>query len=776
CNTGKYLEDGQTYLKQNTIEFAKGKKIKNKAALEYELSTLYKQTPNQKFLWVPRRYFYFSSKDTLERNRGGKAIKRFEGRRLAEPPIWFEEEKARQTAESMKYYLQNKGYFQAQTDFSYEHNKKHTKTCVTYKVAPGGLYKIDTVFFESRDTAIARILAQISDQTFLKKGKPVDVNLYNQEVNRITVHLRNTGYAFFQPRYVGSLEALDSTNFRVRAKLEVLPPKDRESHQVYHIGDITVYPNFGQTFDLEQLPDTIINGIQFVTNGHPFRVKPETLLNSISLTPGNLYRKSDETNTNLQLSSLGVFSFVTIKSEPDPEREGILNFRIQLTQNKKWEFSATFDINQTSRRGEVVNRNLVGVFLSPALKSRNLFKGAELMISSLDAGVELAPLRDTILNTVDLKIKADLYYPRFVDYFGLWRTLRKAHLIDKDYFDAVVGRANSRVSAGYNFYSLLDFYSYNLFNFSFGYDVQRSPSRRFITNNLGIDFLAPRPQPAFQAILDQNPFLANSFSRQLFTGFLFRDFTYIYSPPNRIGGTWYFQGNAEISGLEVFGLNTLYNTLAGKSDVWKISDVEFSQYIRLEADLRRYWQNHSRRALVGRLAAGIVIPFGHSDEAPYVKQFFVGGPQSIRGMYARGIGPGAYHDPATEDFSRRNFFYQTGDIKIEWNLEYRFHLFRPLNLFDFNGALFIDGGNIWTLDADERPGTKFNPANVLREMVISVGTGTRWDFNYFILYLDLGTIVRYNYPLPGTNSYWADFSSFNFRDRVALHFGIGYPF
>jgi outer membrane protein assembly factor BamA len=332
---------------------------------------------------------------------------------------------------------------------------------------------------------------------------------------------------------------------------------------------------------------------------------------------------------------------------------------------------------------------------------------------------------------------------------------------------------------GYNYYTLLDYYTFNLFNFSYGYNVQTSQKSQFIVNNLGVDFLLPTPTPSFDTILMQNPFLQNSFSNQLLTGFILRDFTYIYSPQlSRTGGTWYFQGTAEMSGVEVLALNKLFNGVSGNSSVWKVSDVDFSQYFWLELDLRRYWQRRANQTIITRVSSGVVIPFGNSSEAPYVKQFFVGGPQSVRGWYARGIGPGSYFDDTTTDINLRNSFYQTGDLKLEWNVEYRFHMFRPLNLFDFNGAFFIDGGNVWTIDADEngeRLGSKFQIENTFKEMAVSVGTGFRFDFTYFIFRVDFGKLIKNNYPDPlRNNSYWVD--DLRLWKGAAWHLGLGYPF
>ncbi len=781
CNTVKYLEEGESLLSSNNIKFAKGSKIKNKSNLEYQLTQYYKQKPNRYFFWVPRQYFYYNVRDSIERSKFWKKWAPWAKKRLGEPPAIFKESYAERSTQEMKYFLQHKGYFWADVSYYFETKRKGKKTDVTYVVSPKGQYVIDSLIFESEDKKIENILKDISDKSFLKKGRPIDIELYKQEVARIQNHLRNEGYAFFLPQYVSNLESLDSADFKIKAKIKIFTPNDQTEHQVYKIGKVTIFPNYGEELDVNQEPDTLINGYYFVTDGKKFRVKPKTLINSISLRTGDLYKEENEDNTSSQLRSLGVFSFVTVKPEKDPEQPGVLNFKLLLTQNKKLELGADFDINNTDRKGLVSNRNLIGLSVSPSVKIRNLFKGGELLVMNADLGMELALFQDTLLNTLDFKVQSDLYYPRFVDYFGIWKGLGNIGLLSKKYQNALKSRANSRFSLSYNRYSLVNFYSYDLFNFSFGYDVQRASWSRFIVNNLGIDFLAPTNfGETFTELLAENPFLDRSFDTQLLTGFLFRDFTYIYSQPlGRTGGAWFFQGALDMSGFEVWAVNKLYNKIAGENKVFDIAGVEFSQYFRADIDVRRYWKPHEKRTFVLRINSGIVVPFGSSSEAPYVKQFYVGGPQSIRGWYARGIGPGSYLDDATLLKRNRNLFYQTGDFKLEWNAEYRLHLLRPFNLFDLNAALFVDGGNVWTLTDESdpdggRPGAKLEFNNLLNDMAVGGGIGIRMDYTYFIIRLDLGTLLRNNYSTNGTH--WVDFSNWNFKDRVAWHFGLGYPF
>jgi hypothetical protein len=799
CNTTQFLnrEVGEAYLVKNSVVFEKpaSGKVKNKASLTYELAKLYLQKPNRKFFFVPRQYFYFSAQDTFDRSKIGVTWRKWVSKTFGEEPSLLDTAMIRETAKTMRNYLQNRGYFFAEVGHEVKLNKKETKASVTYRVAPDGRFTIDTLIFDSRDTAIKRILNEIAPASFLKPGSPIDVKLYEQEVARITKHLRNNGYAYFYPQYVSNLEGIDSSNLSKSAglKLEVLTPPGKEAHRTYTVGNIYVNPNFDPATAASVRPDTLIEDVFFTLSGGRFRVRPRTLTNSIYFKTGEQFSQEELDNTVRQLGALGVFRPPTVRFEEDTLHEGVLNFYILLTPNKKWEFGSDFNISMSQG---LTSGNLLGLSFSPSLRNRNFLRGAELLIGNIDMGTELALFsRDTIntsiINTIDLRLQGDIYMPRFADYFSLWKNLNRVHLVGDGLYEKMRRRATTRLSSGYNLLRVINRYQLQFINFAYGYDLQLSLTDRLIINHFGVDFLVPRFEPAFEdQVLEEQPFLRRSLSKQFITGLIFRDLNYIYTtPPTSTGTSWYFRSYFDVSGLEAWAANSLYNTITKKTPDFEFFNVDFSHYVKLELDGRRYWQFNPTRMFVARLNAGIALPYYHSETVPYVKQFFVGGPQSIRGWYARGLGPGLYKDPRTDDPRQRNQFYQAADFKIEFNLEYRFHLMRPFGLFNLYGAFFLDGGNIWTLEADtSRVGAQLAwnrktnengtivQDNFLREMALATGFGTRWDFTYFIFRLDFGFPLRNNYPDPArNNTYFIDFSRWKLTD-FTLQLGLGYPF
>jgi outer membrane translocation and assembly module TamA len=801
CGSTRFLnkEKGESYLVGNEVKITSSPEMKSrgKSRLNYDLEKLYLQKPNRRFFFVPRQYFFYTSLDTLKKSKLGKTFSKVQGEVLGEEPAILDTNLVAKTSNSMTSYLKNKGYFYAHVEDVINFNRKFTKAKVTYQVSPGRIYTVDTLLFTSIDTAIQRLLQTISGETQLSKGKPVDLELYNKEVARITFFLRNNGYAYFYPQSIGTLVGIDSSNENrtVKLQLEVFPPVGRPNHKTYKIGNIYLNPYFDPADPALPPGDTIVDGIQFANQNLSFKIKPRTLTGSVYFRSGETFSQEAVDNTIRQLGALGVFRPPTVRFEENPLNPEILDFFILLTPTKKWEFGADFDINTVERKGAVGNRNLIGLSFSPSLRNRNFLKGAELLIGTVDMGVEFAPFGpDTsFINTLDLRIQGDLYFPRFTDYFKFWRNSQKLGLINDRFYDQMRRRGTSRFSSSYNLLVLLDNYSLQFVNLSFGNDIPlRQSGGRLIFNHFGIDLVLPKIAKGsyFEELLQRQPFLENSFSKQLITGIAFRDvILQLTSKQNPSGSYWFFRGYFDLSGLEIMATNSLINAVSGKSPDIKFFNIDFSHYAKFEIDSRRYWQFGLNRTLVARINTGIAFPYYQSTTVPYVKQFFVGGPYSLRGWYARALGPGLYRDPLSDDPTQRNLFYQSGNAKFEINLEYRFLFMRPFGLFNLYGALFLDAGNIWTLENDpNRPGSqlawkrifskdgKIIQDNLLREIALSSGLGSRLDFTYFIFRLDLGLPLRNNYPNSIKNqSYWSDFKNIGLRD-VVFNIGLGYPF
>jgi len=803
CNTTKYLESGEAFLSKNTIVLNKKPKIKERNALFYELETLYKQRPNDNFFNIPgisKRYFWYRNQEPEDTTKYKKWILR----QFAEKPAVFDDTKAYETAETMKFYLQNRGWFNAEVyHVKNRKNKDGQQVDVTYFVNPKERYLIDTVNFISKDKEVEKILNGIRSKTNLKVERPVDGRTYEQEVTRISKHLRNNGYYDFYPRYVAPLSG-DSMAHRVKIDLEVLLPNKGTEHQTYELGDITVYPQLILSDSVKFYTDTIIDGVTFkLPNGEDFLVKPRVLLRNIFLQDGDLFSQNAKDRTNAALGKLGVYKIINILEKPDLESANVLNVDIRLTPRKSLEFGVDGDVNTSVTT--LLGGRFFGAGAGLLVKDRNLFSGAELLVinSNLNFDFDVSQFDniDSLVNTLDFKIQADVYLPKFVDYLGLWKTLNKLNLANDSFYSRLREKSSTRLSLNYNYVDRFGFYRLNSLSGSFGYEIPQTNTRRYSITHFGLNFFSPIIEDGLNPILESNPFFARTFDeRQLFTGALLRNFEYTYtSPINRRGENFSFTGGVEFSGAEVLAVNKIYNGITNTNTVFEIKGknepIAFSQFMVLEADARLYRQVSQTQQFAFRFYGGIGIPFGNSTDVPYVKQFYTGGPYSIRAWRARELGPGGYLDPMTQGPDANALvFSQTGDFKLEANAEYRFNMF-DLFGFEWDGAFFVDVGNVWTLKEDTlRPlsklawSPKFDPMditvkiqdNLFNQLAVGSGLGMRIDFLYFVFRLDVGLPLRNPYPTPNPLdasqvTHWRRFEDLTVRD-LTFNIDLGYPF
>ncbi len=804
CNTTKFLAEDQELLTSYRIKLEDPKEVDNRADVTYELSTLARQTPNTNFLGVwPREQFYLDNNKPKDTTR----IDRFLRNTLGQPPTIYSDSLSRLSAADMTTFLRYLGYFNAYAYHEADRGKRR-KVDLIYHVNAGRRFLIDSVDFSSPDPLLDSLLRASLSSSELRPGEPLDLNKFDREKARISSYLRNQGFAFFSGTYFDKLE-IDTSRRRGYADvyLSILPPQKEAAYARYRVGTITVLTDFsplapGGGYRL----DTTINGVRFLSDEPSFRIRPEVLRNSIFLQPGAYHQRADLEKTNVSLNALGIYRFVRINQQIDTTQEQVLNYQVQLTPSDRMSLGADLDLNYTNRNGNVGAGNLIGLSLTPVFQNRNVFGGAELLVTSLRAGVEVNPAIGTrnsaFFNTIDLSADVSLYLPRFRD-FGLYSFLNKLpspfgkKVLSDNFINTLEERASTRYSLGYEYLSIRNFYAYTLLNARLGYDFNRSATTSYRINHLAIDILAPQIEPDFDLILDQNEFLRRSIGEQYFLSVFFRNLEYTRNgQPDRRGRSLSFNGQFELAGAEVSLFNEVLN-LFGEDQVIKPNqNATFAKYALALADVRYQKQYTPLKVFASRFLVAAGRPYGGSAAVPYVKQFFSGGANSMRAWAPRALGPGGYVDTLSLSTTNNLQLFQTGDFRMELNLEYRF----PIASF-FRGALFADIGNIWTFDEDlERPGSQFLLSKrpnadgsfvaqpFYRQLAMGVGTGLRTDLSYFIFRLDVSLPVRYNYPQDGYGTplvrdgneipeaaYWRKFDRLRLRD-LTFQLGLGYPF
>jgi outer membrane protein insertion porin family len=585
---------------------------------------------------------------------------------------------------------------------------------------------------------------------------------------------------------------LDTSDQRIKGQIRILPFRDSIFHPRFRVGKINVYPDYraGQeSFISYQRQEGYAN---FLSEDGEFSINPKLLEDNIFFQPGTLYQQSDLSRTNRKLGEMDIYRFISVDPIPDTLDPSVLNFDIRLIPKDRWVIGYNAELNTFANSQ---SNALIGGSFSLNLRNRNLLKGAELFTINSGMGIEFSRRLDQqIISTLDGRLEMNLRIPKFSDPIRFYGLLNRLKLLNDNSLASFRQDAQTSLSLGYNYVSLIDFYQYSQVNTSFGYEFRPSNRVNLTINHLSLDYLAATAKDSFQVILSRNPFLRNSFeSEQFFTSIFLRDITHTWRKDHlATGDSWLIRNGLELSGWEVHAGNALINLFRkNKPERLAFSGVPFSFFARYEFDGRYYKTYTPAHSLAFRLNTAIAVPYGQTTEVPYVKQYFLGGPTSLRAWRIREIGPGGYADPIIFDPDNTQVFYQTGDFKLEFNAEYRFNLFKFYAQVE--GAFFVDIGNVWTLKEDStRVGSqlrwtretdengKIIQDNFLNQLAIGTGFGIRADFSYFLIRLDLGYPVRNFFPRadgPFQNSYWVHHSFADLSlSRLNYNLAIGYPF
>lgn len=403
--------------------------------------------------------------------------------------------------------------------------------------------------------------------------------------------------------------------------------------------------------------------------------------------------------------------------------------------------------------GKTNSANYTGTELNLNWSNRNTFRGAELLTISVFGGLEVQVSgQNQGFNVYRLGSEANLIWPRFIVPFKVNST------------SAFVPK--TKLTLGYEFQNRTNLYSLNSFKTSFGYIWKENVRKEHTLNLTEINYVNSfNVSKLYDQQVEQNPTLGRVIEKQLIFG---PTYSFTYTTETQKTHTFYYKGSVDLSG-NLAGLITGANIKNGKQQ--QIFDVNFSQFAKTESDFRHYLKLSDNAQIASRVIVGAGIPYGNSDVLPFIRQFFIGGTNSIRAFRARSIGPGSYFSP-----SNPNSFLpdQSGDLKLELNTEYRAKLFSIVR-----GALFVDAGNIWLLnDNPLKPGAQISK-QFMSELGAGVGAGLRFDLSFLVLRTDLAFPIRRPYLPKGQR--WVfnaiDFGNPNWRsENLVFNLAIGYPF
>ncbi|MEO8710878.1 MAG: BamA/TamA family outer membrane protein [Parafilimonas sp.] len=744
CSNTKNLSANQNLFIGSSEKIKSTEKISKtkRKQLESEMHDLVRPKPNTTVLGVRFKLTVFNMFKEPKKKKGLIYWLKY---KVGEPPVIASYSALEKNREVIQNHLDNRGYFRDSMEM--DTSVKNKKLKVTYTALLDTQYTIRETSYPNDSSIVAKRIQQIETRKkggLLKPGRPYDLDMIKNERIIIDARLKERGFYYFSPDYL--IADVDSTvgNHKVDIDMRVKPETPKYAKQPYRIQDVYVFADYDINSDTSLIGAKKYQGYTIIDPDNKFNPKifPRTLV----FKPGELYNRTDHNLSLNRLITLGVYKFVKVRFEPSDSARRLNAFYYLTPTNKK---SIRFQVSALTK-----SNNATGSEFSINWRNRNLFKGAELLTISANAGFEKQISTGANVNTLSYGLEANLFVPRIIAPFKF--NTSSAYV------------PQTKFSAGYKFYNRTTEYVLTSASGGYGYVWKDNIKNEHELTLFNINYVRPTNiTDSFQRRIDTTPGLARSIEKQFILGTIYNYNYNSLAKANRRKNNFYFNGNIDLSG-NLLGLITGANINTGNEK--KIFGQPFTQYVRLEGDVRHYLRlGNQYRSFNTRLDAGVGFAYGNNRTMPFIKEFFAGGVSDLRGFRARTLGPGTYYAGNARD----SFIIdQPGDVKMLLTMEYRAKLFSIVRY-----ALFADAGNVWTLKEDAaRPGSKFT-SNFLSQTGVDVGAGLRFDISILVLRLDVAFPIRVPYQIPGGEKYTVNFGSNEWRrNNIVWNLAIGYPF
>ncbi|MCY2686117.1 translocation and assembly module lipoprotein TamL [Salinimicrobium sp. TH3] len=834
CNAVKRVEDGQRLLTKNTI-YVDGEEISTNTIYDQ----LY-QEPNKTFLGLPIQLYLYNlanpNPDTTYLNWLQKKPKRAERladilsekqvvrlgniyvninewiKNVGEPPAVVSEGLTQRSAERLKAWYWNNGWFNAETGYEIIPTKEK-RAKVKYFVTPNEPYIVDSITPRIASIVADSIYEAHKQNSLIVPGMQYETQDYGAERERLTGLYRNNGLYHFEQESISFEADTINTDHKVNTALII---QNREAtvdgvqtripYKVHKISTVNIFPDYRYENRNEPITDTASNEGYNLYSFDELQFKPGALTNAIFITPGTIYSDANRTLTYNRLNQLRTFRYPNIQYMEDPSDTtgNALIANIFLTPRQKYSLGFEFDISQS-------NIQKIGIGFGGSLLIRNVFRGAEILEiagrGSIGSSKDAANDADRFFDITEVGVDVDLTLPRILFPIATERFIPKYMYpfttlgigastqtnigLDKQSLTAVM---NYRWMPNDNLTHLMDLvnvqYVRNL-NVDNYFNVYRnsylelneiatsediSASEQFYTTNEQSERFLSIPEGADGFLraarlgevdglsVNQDEILNDLRERKnrLTEDNLIyaTNFSYILNKKENIYDEDFSRLRVK---LEAAGnILSVASKLAGldkdESGRYSIFGVNFSQYVKTEIDYIKHWDLGGENVFAIRTFGGIAVPYGNSNSIPFIRSFFAGGPNDNRAWQPYSLGPGS--SGGRNEFNEAN-------LKIALSAEYRFNFFGNLN-----GAIFADAGNIWNVfDVVEEEASTFTSLSDLEELALGTGVGFRYDFDFFVLRFDVG-FKTYNPALEPGNRW---FSGYNLSKAV-FNVGINYPF
>lgn len=664
------------------------------------------------------------------------------------PPVLISKVNPELRAQVASNILEYYGYFNGNVTENIITDKKNSKKAkVLYNITLHKPCVYDSIEYRGFTGKADSLIKSTKADRLIKSGEQFSANSLNNERERINTLFRNNGYYYYQPSFTKIFADTINNPGMVDIRIEPQRGLPARSNRPYTIGNIKIQLLNNNANAGKEKYDTISrDNLTYIYSGKKPTVRTGTLLRNIYLRTGNIYSQELQQKSLQQLSKMNIFSGTNFNFMPRGESDTLdLNIMAQL--DKPYDF--VFELNLTSK-----SNNQVGPGSKISLSRKNLFRGGETLTLALKGSYEWQTGEKTdednsLINSWEMGADITLTFPRLFLPIAQRKHLRTpgttsfriyANRLNRSGFFRMIQVGGD---ATYNIYSHSTT-THTITPFRLTYDILRSTTSKF------------------DAIVAENRSLQYSFRDQFIPAMQYT-FTYDNAGTGHRNKTR-FEGSITSAG------NITSLALCAFGEKWseknkKLFNNPYAQFIKITAELRQLYKINSNNYIATRIMAGVLPCYGNSEHAPYSEQFYIGGANSLRAFTVRTVGPGSFH-PAAE--TRYSYLDETGTLKFEANIEYRFKIISQLH-----GALFVDAGNIWLMREDEnRPGGLFEMKNFGKQLALNTGFGIRYDIDFLVLRLDFGLGLHAPYKTK-RNGY---FNLSPFGDGFAWHFAIGYPF
>lgn len=714
CSTTRVLGDGQFRLADNKVVVDNDRKFNTK-----EIESYIKQKPNSYIIfgWNPFLNIYNWSGKNAD-----KGINKFL-RKIGTSPVVYQPSQVEASVENINRHLEYLGYYGSDVRSKVRVNGK--RVTVTYSVTLGRRYRIGNVSFAVPDGEFKEDFYADTAAVSIRPGDFLSEDALEKETERAASMFRRKGYFGFTKNYFSfeadTLARRDTADLLMTVK-EYTRNQTAEyarPHRKYFFGDVSI------SYD---------NDLKF---------NDRVLKNICTIRPGAMYDEREVNTTYSRLSALRLFSGVNVAL--NPRDSGIVDCDISLTKSRTQGFKVNLE-------GSTNSTGLIGISPQVSYYHKNIFHGGQWLNLGFLGNFQFK-YDDRSVKSNEFGVSAGLSFPEFL---GLPNSIFHGPSLPR-----------TEINASYNYQNRPE-YTRNMISTSYGYSgslrngkffYQFYPIQAKIVRLTNLD-------PNFYTTLSGNPFMRDAYQNHfdVGSGLVAYYTTSTALVPKETYEYARLQLDASGNVLSLFN-KAMKSDEYGSRLIW---NTPYSQYIRTELTLGKtfVFGKNGGQALAIRLLGGVGYAYGNSSTIPFEKQFYSGGANSMRGWQARSLGPG--NSKADTTFVIPS---QTGDVKLEANLEYRFPMFWKLC-----GAVFTDVGNIWTLketDVDDGSHTHFDLKNLAASLAADWGIGLRVDLNFLILRLDMGMKV---YDPSLDTARWRSPSQWLKKDGYTLHFGVGYPF